>query len=171
MQASARTPLCRQFADTRAHAHTQHVMQPVVHSRPKASAMDATAVPRAHLCIILYLLDPTDNAGPPTHKSSYEAISLEARGWKYSRHQPCVAVPVFFLFHRRALRFEPIRRKVRRTRPWCFRACRATRFGPRTQLRRSSSNYLNQVREVKVCPIKNELSSPIFFLGSPNTPN
>ena len=69
----------------------------------------------------------------------------------------------FFLFHRRALRFEPIRRQVRRTRPWCFRACRAKRFGPRTQLRRSSSNYLNQVREVKVCPIKNELSSPIFF--------
>ena len=28
--------------------------------------MDATAVPRAHLFISLYLLGPTDNADPPT---------------------------------------------------------------------------------------------------------
>ena len=38
----------------------------------------------------------------------------------------------FFLFHRRALRFQPIRRKVRRTRRTVPRACRAKRFGPRT---------------------------------------
>ena len=41
-------------------------MQPIVHSWPKALAMDATAVPRAHLFISLYLLGPTDSADSPT---------------------------------------------------------------------------------------------------------
>ena len=65
MQASAQTSLWRLYTDTREPALTRH-MQPVVHSRPKASAMDAKAVPRAHLFISLYLLGPTDNADPPT---------------------------------------------------------------------------------------------------------
>ena len=56
--------MCRLYTDN-AITHTRH-MQPIVHSRPKASAMDATAVPRAHLFISLYLLGPTDNADPPT---------------------------------------------------------------------------------------------------------
>ena len=71
--------------------------------------------------------------------------------------------PVFSLFHRRAFKFQPVRRKVCRTRRIVPRACRATWFGPQTQLRRSSSNCPNQVREVKVRPIKNEPSSPNFF--------
>ena len=49
----------------RVHGHTRH-MQPIIHLRPKATAMDATAVPRAHLFISLYLLGPTDNVYPPT---------------------------------------------------------------------------------------------------------
>ena len=49
----------------RVHGHTRH-MQPIVHSRPKASAMDAKAVPRAHLFISLYLLGLTDNTEAPT---------------------------------------------------------------------------------------------------------
>ena len=65
MQASARTSLCRLYTDTHAHAHTQH-MQAIVHLWPEASAMDTTAVPRAHLFISLCLLGPTDNADPPT---------------------------------------------------------------------------------------------------------
>ena len=65
MQASAQTSLCTLYTDTRAHAHIRH-MQPIVHSRPKASVMDATTVPHAHLFISLYLLGPTDNADPPT---------------------------------------------------------------------------------------------------------
>ena len=47
------------------HAHTRH-MQPIVHLQPKTSAMDATAVPCAHLFISLYLLGTSDNADPPT---------------------------------------------------------------------------------------------------------
>ena len=65
MQASARTSLCGLCTDTRADAHTRH-MQPIVHSSPKASAMDATAMPRAQFFISFYLLGPTDNADPPT---------------------------------------------------------------------------------------------------------
>ena len=65
MQSSDRTSLCRLYTDTRVHAHKRHI-QPIIHSRPKASTMDATAVPRAHLFISLYQLDPTDNADPPT---------------------------------------------------------------------------------------------------------
>ena len=65
MQASTQTSLCRLYRDTRAHAHTRH-MQPIIHSRPKASAMDATALPPAHLFISLYLLGPTDNTDLPT---------------------------------------------------------------------------------------------------------
>ena len=65
MKASARTSLCKLYTDTRVHTHTRHI-QLIVHSRPKASAMDATALPRAHVFIGLYLLGPTDNADPPT---------------------------------------------------------------------------------------------------------
>ena len=65
-------------------------MQPIVHSRPKASAMDATAVTRAHLFISLYLLGPTDNADPPT--------SPQMRPFPPKReaeNSHTVAVPVF----------------------------------------------------------------------------
>ena len=41
-------------------------MQPIVHSQPKALAVEAMAVPCARLFISLYLLGPTDNADPPT---------------------------------------------------------------------------------------------------------
>ena len=46
--------------------YTRVHMQPVVHSQPKASAVDAMAVPRTHLFISLYLLGPRDNTDPPT---------------------------------------------------------------------------------------------------------
>ena len=71
--------------------------------------------------------------------------------------------PSFFLFHRRALRFQPIRRKVGQTQRTVPRACQAKRFGPWTQLCRSSSNCLKQVRKVKVCLIMNDTSSPNLF--------
>ena len=168
MQASARTSLCRLYTDTRAHAHTRH-MPPIVHSRPKASAMDATAVPRSHLFISLYLLGPTDNADPPTSPQMRPfPPRREAENIHGVSH---VLLSQFFLFHRRALRFQPIRRKVRRTQRIVPRACPAKRFGPRTQLRRNSSNCTNQVCEVKVRPVKNSLTSPNFFSGSLNTSN
>ena len=65
MQASARTSLRRLYTDTRAHVYTR-LLQPIVYSRPKASAVDATAVPCTHLFISLYLLGPTDNVDSPT---------------------------------------------------------------------------------------------------------
>ena len=65
MQAFAPTSLCRLYTDTCAHAHTRHT-QPIIHLQPKALAMDAMAVPHAHLFISLYLLGPTSNAVPPT---------------------------------------------------------------------------------------------------------
>ena len=42
-------------------------------------------------------------------------------------------------------------------------ACRAKRFGPQTQLRRSSSYCPNQAREGKVRPNQNDPSSSNFF--------
>ena len=71
--------------------------------------------------------------------------------------------PSFFLFHRRALRFESIRRKVHQTQWIVPKACRAKHFGSWTQLCRSLSKCPNQVCEVKVHPIKNKLSLPNFF--------
>ena len=143
MQASARTSLCRLYTDTRAHAHTRH-MQPIVHSRPKASAMDATALPRADVFIGLYLLGPTDNADRPTSPQIRPfPPKQEAENIHTISHvllSQFFVIPVFFLFHRRALRFQPIRRKVRQTLRTIPRACRAKRFALRTQLRRSSSN-------------------------------
>ena len=70
--------------------------------------------------------------------------------------------PSFFLFHRRALRFQPIRRKVRQTQQTVPTACWAKNFGPRTQLCCGSSNCLNQVREEKVRPIKTEVCHTFF---------
>ena len=78
MQASAQTLLGRMYTDVHAQAHPQQ-MQPIVHLRPKASAVDATAVPHAPSFISLYLLGPTNNADPPTSLQN-EAISSEARG-------------------------------------------------------------------------------------------
>ena len=65
---------------------------------------------------------------------------------------PMVCCPSFFLFHRRALGFEPIRCKGRQTQWIVPRVCRAKRFGPRTQLCCRSLNCLNQVHEVKSSP-------------------
>ena len=155
--------MCRLYTDTRAHAHTRH-MQPIVHSRPKASAMDAKAVPRTHLFISLYLLGPTENADPPKSPQMRPfPPKLEAE----NIHVMCCC-PSFLLFRWRALRFLPIRRKVRRTGRTVPRACRAKRFGPRTLLRRSSSNCPNEEREVNVRPIKNEVRRTFFrFAGHP----
>ena len=65
MQALAWILLCRLYTDMHARVHTRH-MQPIVHSRLKALAMEATAVPLTDLFICLYLLGPTDNVHPPT---------------------------------------------------------------------------------------------------------
>ena len=126
---------------------------------------------RALPCLLAVFrpMGPTDNC--PSHKSTKKTSPFEAR-------ENIHAVPVlgyccccFFLLHGRGLEFQPVRRKVRRTRRTVPRACRTKRFGPRTQLRRSSSNCPNQNREVKVRPSKNKISSLNFFSGSPNFPN
>ena len=141
MQASARTSLCRLYTDTCAHADTRH-MQPVVHSRPKASAMDVTAVQRAHLVISLICWVPQITLTlPQVHKRGHFLRSERLK--TFTPSAMCCYPSFYFLFHRRDFRFQPIRRKVRRTRRTVPRACRAKRFGPRTKLRRSSSNCPN----------------------------
>ena len=128
------------------------------------------AVPRAPLLSHLCLPGPTDDAAP----SASPQISLFPPSERLKTFTPSsmFRCPSSFLFHKRALSSQPVRNKVRRTRRIVPRACRLKRFGSRRQLRRSSSNCRNQVRGVKVHPIKNELSSPIFFFsGSPNFPN
>ena len=89
-----------------------------------------------------------------------EAISSEARGWKHSRHQPFIAVTVFSSSIGQLLGINQSDTRLVELRP---RACRMKRFGPQTQLRRSLLNCPNQVRKVKVRPLKNELSLPNFF--------
>ena len=159
MLASARTSLCRLYTDTCAHAYTRH-MQPVVILGRK---------PRQWTPRLCHVLGPTNNADPPTSPQMRPfPPKREAENIHAVSH---VLLSQFFLFHWRALRFQPVRRKVRRTRRTVPRACLAKRFGPRTHLRRSSSNCPNQVREVKVRPSKNELSPPNFLSGSPNIPN
>ena len=49
--ASAQTSLCRLYTDMHAHAYKRH-MQPIIHSQPKASTMDATAVPRTYYLVV-----------------------------------------------------------------------------------------------------------------------
>ena len=111
MQASAQTLLYRLYTDTRAHAHTRH-MQPIVHSWPKASTMDTTAVPRAHLFIHFYLLGPTDNADPPT-SPQMRPFPPKREAENIHAVSPMLLCQLFFLFHRTAVRFQAIRRKVR----------------------------------------------------------
>ena len=84
--------MCRLYTDN-AITHTRH-MQPIVHSRPKASAMDATAVPRTHLFISLYLLGPTDNADPPT-SPQMRPFSPEREAENIHAVSHVLAVPVF----------------------------------------------------------------------------
>ena len=119
------------------------------------------AVPCAHLFISLYLLGPTDNTDPPTSPQMRPfPLKWEAENIHTVSHAFC---PSFFLFRRRALGFQPIKRRVCWTPLTVPRACRAKRFGPRTQLCRSLSNCPNQVCEVNVRQIKNELSLPNLF--------
>ena len=159
MQASAWTSLCRLYTDMRALAHTWQ-MQPIIQSRPKASAMDAMAMPHSHLFISLYLLGPTDNVDPPqVHRWGHFLQSERVKTFTLSAMMCCC---LFFLFHRRALRFQPIRRKVHWSRRIVPRACHAKHFGPQTQLCRSLSNFPNQVDEVKVCPIKSKVRQTFF---------
>ena len=160
MQASAWTSLCRLYTDTRAHAHIRH-MQPIVHSQPKALAMDTMAVPRAHLFISLICWVPQIMLIlPQVHKWGHFLRSERLKTFTLSAMCCC---PSFFLFYTRALRFQPNRHKVHRTWRIVPRACQVKHFGRQTKLRRSSSNCPNQVREVKIHPIKNELNSPNFF--------
>ena len=151
---------CKLQPKPRCAGCTQTRVYMLIHSQPKALTMDAMAVPGTHLFISLYLLGPTDNADPPIHKWSHFLQSERLKTFMLSAMYCCLS---FFLFHTRALRFQPIRRKVRWTQRTVPRTCRAKCFGPQTQLCRSSSNCSNWVREVKVCPIKNELSSPNPF--------
>ena len=146
---------CAGCTQTRVHVLTNDTCRlSSIHSWPKASTMDATAVgwlvvwfnarlSRARLSISLYLLGPTDNADPPTSPQmrpfppKREVENIHAFSHVLQSQFFC------FFFHGRAFRFQPIRRKVRRTRRTVPRACRAKRFGPRTQLRHSSSNCPN----------------------------
>ena len=131
---------CAGCTQTRVHMLTHDTCSLSSILRPKASAMDATAVRRAHFFISLYLLGPTDNTDPPT---SPQMRPFPPKREAENIHAVSRVLPSFVLFHRRALRFQPVRRKVRRSPRTVPRACRAKRFGPRTKLRRSSSNCPN----------------------------
>ena len=97
---------------------------------------------------------------PQVHKWGH---FLNSKSLKTFTPSAMCCCPSFFLFHRRALRFQPIRHKVPQTQQIVPTACQVTRLVPWTQLRCSSSNCPSQVREVKVCLIKNELSPMNFF--------
>ena len=97
---------------------------------------------------------------PQVHKWGHFLRSERLKTFTLSAMCCC---PSFFLFYTRALRFQPNRHKVHRTWRIVPRACQVKHFGRQTKLRRSSSNCPNQVREVKIHPIKNELNSPNFF--------
>ena len=153
MQASAQTSLCRLYADMHAHAHTRH-MRLIIHLWLKASAMDTTAVPCTHLFISLYLLGPTDNTDLPT--------SPQMRPFPPNRkaenvHTVChVLLSQFF-----SLSWESSQVSTNQTR------------GSLNLMNSSQSMFSEafwtpntaslHVREVKVRPIKSELSSPNFF--------
>ena len=97
---------------------------------------------------------------PQVHKWGHFLRSQRLKTFKPSAVCCC---PSFFLFHTRALRFQTIRHKVRKTRRIVPRAYQMKHFGLRTQLHCNLSNCPNHVHEVKVCPIKNDLSSLNFF--------
>ena len=87
-------------------------------------------------CSLLYQslsVGPTDNADRPTSPQMRPfPPKQEAENIHTISHvllSQFFVIPVFFLFHRRTLRFQPIRHEVQRTRQTVLRACRAKRFG------------------------------------------
>ena len=84
---------CADCTKTSMHMLTWH-MQPIVHSWPKASAMDATAVPHTNLIISLYLLGPTVNADPPT-SPQMRPFPLKREAEKFMPSAMCCC-PSFF---------------------------------------------------------------------------
>ena len=91
------------------------------HATYRPFTANSHSCPRAHLFISLYLLGPTDNADPPTSPQSRPfPLQQEAENIHAISH---VLLLSFFLFHRRALRFQPIRRKVRQTQQTVPTAC------------------------------------------------
>ena len=67
----------------------------------------------------------------------------------------------FFLIHRRALCFQPVRDKIRRTGRIFPEHVERSFLDPEY----SSTNTPNYIREVNVCPVKNQLCSPNIFQG------
>ena len=105
---------------------------------------------------------------PQVHKWDY---FLQSKWLKTFTLSAMCCCPIFFLFHRRALRFQPIKPKVHQTQRIVPTACRAKRFGPWTQFHCNSlnSNCPNMVHEVKVCQIKNEVHQTFYrFNEHPN---
>ena len=140
MQASARISLCRLYTDTRAHALTRHLQSIVIRGRKPRQRTPRLCHALTYLLVFICWVPQITLTLPRVHKSGHFLRSEILKTFTPSAMCCC---PSVFLFHRRALRFQPIRRKVRRTRQIVPRACQAKRFGPRTQLRRSSSKCPN----------------------------
>ena len=149
---------CAGCTQTCMHMLTWH-RQPIIHSRPKASAMDTTVVPRAHLFISLYLLCPTDNADPPTSPQMRPfPPKQEAENIHAISH---VLLSLFFPLSKESSQVSTNQTQGSSNSTNSSQSMSSEIFW--TQLYHSSSNCLNQVHKVKVRPIKNELNSPNYF--------
>ena len=139
MQASART--CAGCPQTLVHMFTHDTCSlSSIRGRKSRQWTPRLCHALTYLLVFIFWGPQETLALPQVHKSGHFLRSERLKTFAPSAMCCC---PSFFLFHRRALRFQPIRRKVRRTLRTVPRACRAKRFGPRTQLRRSSSNCPN----------------------------
>ena len=159
-QASAGNLLCKLYTDTHAHAHTNTCSLSSIRGWKPRQWTPQLCHALTYLLVFICWVPQITLTLPQVHKWGH---FLRSERLKTFTPSPMCCCRSFFLFRRRVLRFQLIRRKVRWTRRTVPRACRVKSFGPRTQLRCSSSNCPNQVREVQVRPIKNELSSPNFF--------
>ena len=115
IQASARTSFRRLYADIRAQAHPRHI-QPIVHLWPEASAMDAMAVPCAHLLVFICCVPHITLTLPQVHKWGHFLWSERLKIF-------FCCCPRFLPFQERVLRFQWLGCKVRRTRQTVPRAC------------------------------------------------
>ena len=123
----------------------------------------------------LYLLGPTDNADPPKCPQMRPfPPQREAENIHAVSH---VLLSQFFVFCFFYLPKESSQVSTNQTQGWLnltnsSQSMSSEAFWtPNTASSQFVANCQNQVREVKVRPIKNELSSPNFFPGSPNTRN
>ena len=163
-------PQCAGCTQTRVHMLTNDTCSlSSIHSRKPRQWMQRLCQALTYLLVSICWVPQITLTLPQVNKWGHFLWSERLKTFTLSAMCCC---PSFLFFHTRALRFQPIRRKVRQTRRTVPKACRTKHFGPRTQLHHTSSNKLPELGlQSKSLPNQERTKFAEPFSGLLNNPN